>query len=127
HALKLRHRDGADEDQHAAQKSDPSDHRDAEHGVVDALLNAADDFAAVDRRDVWIPGDEIVLEASPDCSIVGPLQESDVGMRRALEDARIEADHEAAAARVAPLDMTDARHFRKHLPAQNVKAHVVAD
>ena len=57
----------------------------------------------------------------------GPLQRRDERLRRLLEHARAEHEHEAAVARVAPLDVADARHARRDDPAEDVEAHRVAD
>ena len=127
HALELGHRDGPDEDEHAAEERNPADDRNAKHRVVDDLLNAADDLAAVDGRDVRIPGDEIVLKPRAGRRIVRTLHEADERMRRTRKGARVEDEHEPAAARVAPFDVTDAGHPREHLAAEDVEAHVVAD
>ena len=50
--LKLRHRDGPDENQHAAEQRHGADDGDAERGVVDDLAQRRQDLAHVDGRDV---------------------------------------------------------------------------
>ena len=44
--------------------------------------------------------------------VVRPLERRDEGLRRLVEHARPEHEHEAAVARVAPVDVADARHPR---------------
>ena len=104
-ALELRHRDGADQDQHAAEQRDPADDRDAEHRVVDDRLDARENLADVDRRDVRVARDEVVLQPGARGGVGrAPCMKPMKVCGACVERARTEHEHEPAAAGVPPLD-----------------------
>ena len=71
--------------------------------------------------------DQVALEAPALGGIHRRLEDADPGLRRLVERARPEDEHEPAAARVLPLHLADARHARLDDPADDVEAHRVAD
>ena len=78
-----------------------------------------------DTLGTWRPG-----RAGTGARAVGlrrGAQDADERVRRALERAGTEHEHEAAAARVLPLDVAHAGHPRLDDAADDVEAHLVAD
>ena len=75
----------------------------------------------VDHRDIRKLHDEIVLEPRARGGVVRAFQRRDVGLRRLVESARPEHEHETATARIPPIDLANARDFRIDRAAQNVE------
>ena len=125
--LELGHRHGADQNQHAAEQHQPPDDGDGDRDLGHHVANGLQNFVKVDHRHVGKALREIVLKAGARGRIVGPLERRHEGLRRLIEHARPEYEHEAAVARVAPLHVPDARHRRVHDAAQDVEVHRVAD
>src|SRR5688572_23045522 len=126
-APELRHRHRADQNQQTAQQHQRANYGHRERDVVDHGLDRVEDFAAVDDRYVGRGSDERALQARPRHGIVRPLHKSDEAVRRLLEHARTEHEHESAGAAVGPFDKPYARHPGADHAAQDVEANRVAD
>ena len=71
--------------------------------------------------------DEAGLHARPRVGVARALERRDEGVRRVVEDAGAEHEHEAAGAEVLPVHPADARHARGDDAPQDVEAHLIAD
>ena len=112
-ALELRHRHGADQNQRAAEQHQAADDGDGErdlgHHVADRSAESRESRSPTrsgkrSTRSCW--------KRARAAAIVRPLERRDEGLRRLIEDARPEHEHEAAVARIPPLHVADARDPR---------------
>jgi hypothetical protein len=90
------------------------------------VLDGGKDLVKVDHRDVRELGNQVVLESGPGVGAVRPFERRDEHLRRVVQDTGAEHEHEAAIARVFPVDPPDAGDPGLDLPAEDVEPHRVA-
>src|SRR5829696_8859127 len=126
-ALELRHRDGADQDEDAAEQGNAADHRDRKRNVADHFLHGCQYLAYIDRRDVRISGDEIMLEGAAGGGILRRPGDADEAVWRGGERAGTKHEHETAGTRIFPGDLANAGDSRLDAPSENVEPHEIPD